>query len=192
MDKALLPLLFEIDRSPNLVHQGKTIFRQAVRGIIFQNDRLLMVYSLKNQDYKFPGGGIEQGESHHKTLVREILEECGARVTEILGSLGRVIEYDRPMEKEFDLFQMTSHYYICTVHPVFIAQNLDQYEKDLGFVPRWVDLDQAISANHAVLNSPTLPKPKWTARDTAILNLIKQRSGDHQGLSATALLQKNI
>ncbi|HPH96803.1 MAG TPA: NUDIX domain-containing protein [Anaerolineaceae bacterium] len=190
--KNSLPLLFEIDRSPNVVHHGKTVFRQAVRGVIFQQEKLLMVYSRVNRDYKFPGGGIEPHESHQQALAREILEECGARVTVFLGGLGRVIEYDVPIEKDLELFQMTSHYYLCTVESQFISQKLDQYEKELEFTPEWISIDMAIEANQFILSSPTLPKPKWTMRDTTMLRWIKQKMVEHPGPISTALSQNSI
>lgn len=51
------------------------IFREAVRGIIKHENKLLMVYSSKDGDYKFPGGGVDVGETHEEALVREIREE---------------------------------------------------------------------------------------------------------------------
>lgn len=190
--ESTLPLLFEIDRSPKVIRRGKTVFRQAVRGIIYQHEKLLMVYSSENLDYKFPGGGIEPHESHQQALTREILEECGARVTAFLGGVGRVIEYDFPVEKDLDLFQMTSNYYLCLVDPQLLPQKLDAYEKDLGFVPRWIGIDEVIEVNEMVLSSPTLPKPKWTLRDTTMLRWIKRRLAEHPGFASTALLKNSI
>jgi len=46
-----------------------------VRSIILDDDRVLMVYSSRNGDYKFPSGGIESGETHKKALIREVQEE---------------------------------------------------------------------------------------------------------------------
>ena len=50
--------------------------RFAARGIICRGDRYLMIHG-KNGDYKFPGGGMEEGESFEKTLIREVSEETG-------------------------------------------------------------------------------------------------------------------
>ena len=64
-------LLFEIDTKdydPN----GKAFVRPSVRGIIIRDGRIAMVHSLKYDYYKFPGGGIESGESPEQALLREV------------------------------------------------------------------------------------------------------------------------
>lgn len=110
-----------------------------------------MVYSSKDGDYKFPGGGVDIGETYETALAREIREECGATVTSINDELGKVTEFDFSIDKNYDVFKMTSFYYICEVDPNFGEQSLDQYEKDLGFTPVWVDIDNAISTNQMLI-----------------------------------------
>ena len=44
--------------------------RTAVRAIIFNENKLLMVKSNLG-DYKLPGGGVEKGESHEEAIKRE-------------------------------------------------------------------------------------------------------------------------
>ena len=44
--------------------------RDSARAIIFINDKLLMVRSQKYDEYKFPGGGINHGETHTDALIR--------------------------------------------------------------------------------------------------------------------------
>jgi 8-oxo-dGTP pyrophosphatase MutT (NUDIX family) len=152
---------------------GKTVHRNAVRGIIVQNATLLMIYSPKNGDYKFPGGGVDRGESYQDALIREIREECGATVAHIEREFGCVVEYDQAVEPEYGVFKMTSHYYVCHVEHVFGEQNLDDYEDDLGFEPVWIGIDEAIKINEAVMNSPCKQAPRWTKRDTFVLEQVK-------------------
>ena len=56
------------------------ISREAVRAIILRDGRIALVRSLRNGFYKFPGGGIESGESHIDTLIRETPEETRLHV----------------------------------------------------------------------------------------------------------------
>ena len=126
---------------------GKVVTREAVRGIIFDQDELLMIYSKKNGDYKFPGGGVKQDENSQTALIREVQEESGACIEEISADFGKVIEYDLPIEADYDLFMMTSSYYICKVGNQFVNQQLDHYEEDLGFISCWVDLEKALDTN---------------------------------------------
>jgi 8-oxo-dGTP pyrophosphatase MutT (NUDIX family) len=170
----IMNLLKEIIRKQGINLEGKTTYREAVRGIIIADRKLLLIYSHKNGDYKFPGGGVETGESHENTLCREVKEESGATIVEILKGFGQVIEYDKPVEPEFDVFKMTSYYYLCKVDNLLGEQKLDQYEKILGFTPTWVDIDDAIAANKSILSSLQKEIPSWTARETSVLELIKE------------------
>ena len=164
-----IPLLGEIYRTPNIPTHGKTTTRQAVRAIICRVDKLLMIYSPVNGDYKFPGGGVKNGESHAQALRREICEECGISGAQVGEPYGRVIEYDRPVETDYDVFKMTSHYYFCRTDAATAPQRLDDYERQLGFTPRWVTIAEAIRANQAVLHASDRPVPRWTRRDTFVL-----------------------
>ena len=47
------------------------IFREAVRGIIFFNGKLLMIENSFGET-KLPGGGIEKGENEYQALMREV------------------------------------------------------------------------------------------------------------------------
>lgn len=167
-------LLKEIIRKQGINLEGKATYREAVRGIIIADRKLLLIYSHKNGDYKFPGGGVEAGESHEKALYREVKEESGATIAEILKDFGQVIEYDKPIEPEFDVFKMVSYYYLCKVDNLLGEQKLDQYEKNLGFVPTWVDIDNAVATNKSILSSVQKEIPSWTVRETSVLEIIKE------------------
>jgi 8-oxo-dGTP pyrophosphatase MutT (NUDIX family) len=166
-------ILTEIHRSTGVPRQGRTIHRTAVRGVILRGRNLLMIYSSKVGDYKIPGGGVDQDESHAQALCREIQEECGMSATHIGSEIGAVIEYDVPVEKEFDIFKMTSHYYECAVQDGFGIQRLDAYEQDLGFKPVWIDIDDAIQQNKALLESDKVPD--WLRREIFVLEYIQQK-----------------
>lgn len=165
-------LLTEIERSPGLKLDGKMIFRRAVRGVVRQGEKILMVYSPVNGDYKFPGGGVEPDENHVDALSREMREECGATILSDPRYLGSVAEYDRPMEINYDLFKMISDYYFCEVDPEagFLPQVLDDYEERLQFTPVWVDIDEAI-ANNARLVANEIG-PRWTRRELFVLQYL--------------------
>lgn len=65
----------EIDLK-NYDENASLFFRTAVRGIIRRDGKYLLIHS-KYGDYKFPGGGMEEGENQIDTLIREIKEETG-------------------------------------------------------------------------------------------------------------------
>lgn len=171
----LMQLITQIFHKPNLLFSGKTITREAVRAIILCEDQVLMVHSLVNGDYKFPGGGVKRDEAHATALQREVLEECGAHLITILGEFGMVEEYDLAQEDEFDLFRMNSYYYLCEVADGFGVQKLDDYEFEYGFTPEWVALEQAIAVNRALLENPPPNIQRWVRREMFVLEEIKQR-----------------
>jgi len=168
-----MKLLNEIVRKQGINFNGKTIYREAVRGVIIKDRALLMVHSPQEGDYKFPGGGVDLGETYETALVREISEECGATVLSINDELGKVVEFDIPIEEDYDVFKMVSFYYICEVDPNFGEQSLDQYEINLGFTPIWIDIDKALSTNRMLVNSNNYPR--WTPREIFVLEYIKAK-----------------
>lgn len=168
-----MKLITEIHRSPGLTLGGRTVKRRAVRGIIYVAPKILMIYSKENGDYKFPGGGMHRRESQSQALRRELLEECGARLSGNLHPFGRVVEYDRAVQPNFDLFMMTSYYYWCHIEGTLGQQHLDTYERALGFTPRWVALDSAINNNTVLLRDHPDLSPRWAVRELSVLKALK-------------------
>ena len=66
--------------------------REAVRAIIVKDGKVALVKSLKENHYKFPGGGIESNESHIDTLIRETKEQL---IDALSGTGAFVTSYQR-------------------------------------------------------------------------------------------------
>ena len=172
-----MELLGEIIHDEKLDLSGQTLTRRAVRGIVLRDRELLMIYSPVNGDYKFPGGGVNEGESDDEALVREVREECGPEVDEIGEPYGKMLSYREAREENFDIFEMTSRYYRCSIHDrAFGEQQLDGYEKELEFQPVWVDIRDAIREKEPVLESSE--PPRWTKRETFVLNHLNAHLDD--------------
>lgn len=128
----------------------KIIRRTAVRAVIIEEEKILMVRSNLGY-YKLPGGGVETGESHAEALQREVAEETGYPSCSITEELGLVSE-QRPNHSESDsCFHMDSYHFLCRLdNKDRIEQALIGYELEEGFTPVWVSLQQAIDVNSAV------------------------------------------
>ena len=72
-------LLFEMDKKDysDCTH---TFTRNSARSIIIKNGKIAMIHSRKYDYYKFPGGGIENGEDPIEAMIRETQEEAGLKV----------------------------------------------------------------------------------------------------------------
>lgn len=161
--------MIEIFCKEGLNLEGKIYYREAVRGIILDGEKILLIYSEKNGDYKLPGGGVEEGETYEDALIREVEEEAGVRV-EVEEEFLKVMEYDEGQFGDCDVFKMLSIYYICRIIKE-MNQNLDSYELEMGFVPRWVEISEAILQNIEIMKKDKFPR--WTKRETEVLKYIK-------------------
>lgn len=152
----------------------KSVFhRIAVRAIIIKNNQIALIRSVKFKEYKFPGGGQEDGESNVDTLIRETLEETGLRViVDTIKPYGMAKEKRKSVLNPNDLFQMESYYYVCDVFDGVEQTTLDVYEDEYGYQLHFVDIDDAILANEkaAIIYQQEAP---WINRELAVFKDIK-------------------
>lgn len=140
----LLRLLFEIDLQ-DYAGCTRTFTRNSARSIILSGGRVAMVHSLKYDYYKFPGGGIEAGESLAEALCREVREESGMMVDpDSIREFGLV--HRRSREDDGGVFIQDNYYYLCDADEN-VGQELDEYEAEEGFTPEWVTPAHAIETN---------------------------------------------
>ena len=151
----------------------KITTRHAVRAIIIQDNKILMVHTNKG-DYKFPGGGIKKAESHEEALRREVIEETGYIVDQMQEEAGTIVQRNPNQFDSTGIFQMTSYYYFCNVKPNKTKQHLDKYEQDQEFMPVWMDIDEVIAKNEALLTQKNTHINPWVYRETIALRRIKE------------------
>ncbi|MBQ1878518.1 MAG: GNAT family N-acetyltransferase [Erysipelotrichaceae bacterium] len=109
--------------------------RFASRGLIVQNDRILLSYETNKQQWSLPGGGLEKGETLADCGRREVEEETGMLVND-LQPLFTICEY---YEDELYITQ----YFECAVKDGG-HQHLTQQERLTGLQPQWLPLSQAL------------------------------------------------
>lgn len=162
---------FEINKVSESI--GNINFREAVRGIIIKDNKILMVHS-KNRDYKFPGGGIKKGEGYEEALRREVEEETGYICSKINEQIGIITEKSKDRYFNDKIFKMISYYYFAEVSNKRKLQKLDPYEAKLEFKPEWVNIDDAINNNHKIIELGVEPIANWIFRETYVLKEIKK------------------
>ncbi|WP_066496710.1 NUDIX hydrolase [Abyssisolibacter fermentans] len=154
--------LKEVDKKMNVN------YRKAIRAVVFQNGKILMVGTNKC-DYKFPGGGVENDESHEETLKREVREETGYIVKDIKNRIGVITQRKMDDYDVNSVFEMVSYYYLCEISDEQTALNLDDYEAELGFYPVWIDINRAIQSNEENFKKSEDDRNSWLQRETIVL-----------------------
>lgn len=79
----------------------KLTFRKAVIGIVIDKDNNFLVTQLVDygeNDWRFPGGGVDEGETSEQALLRELEEELASNKFTIVKKSVHQIKYDWPME----------------------------------------------------------------------------------------------
>ena len=143
-------LLFEIDTKDYDLN-GVAFIRHSARCINIKNGLVAMVHSIKYDYYKFPGGGIEEGERKENAMMREAREEAGLVVIpESVKEYGYVHRIQKSDHDDADYFVQDNYYYLCNVEEGIQAQNLDDYEADEQFTLEYVEPDKAIFVNRNV------------------------------------------
>ncbi len=147
-------ILFEMDKKDygGCTH---TYTRNSARSIIIRDGRIAMVHSLKYDYYKFPGGGIENGENPRDAMIRETREEAGLIVIpETVREYGYVHRIQKSDKDDSECFVQDNYYYLCNAEEDPISQELDEYEAKELYRLEYVDAATAIGKNRNVKDSP--------------------------------------
>ena len=147
-------LLFEMDKKD--YDACTQIFtRDSARSIMIRNGKLAMIHSQKYDYYKFPGGGIEDGESPIEAMIRETQEEAGLIViSETVKEYGYVHRIQKSDHNPSECFVQDNYYYLCDAVDGPVSQNLDDYEKAESYELEYVEPSVAMEKNRRVKESP--------------------------------------
>lgn len=137
--------------------------RQVVRGIVYDDDFRIALIRVQLTDdffgerdlYETPGGGKNPDETLLEGFKREIKEEVGAELDNII-ELGRVIDFYNKIGRRND-----NHYYMGHITSLG-EKHMEAYELEWGLHPEFLTIDEAIYAYEHF-------------RSTPVNNLVKQR-----------------
>ena len=165
-------LLFEMDTKDYDLN-GVAFIRHSARCINIKNGLVAMVHSVKYDYYKFPGGGIEEGESKENAMIRETKEESGLVVIpESVKEYGYVHRIQKSDYDDADYFVQDNYYFLCDVEEAIYSQDLDDYEADERFTLEYVEPDKAIYVNRNVNHGPK--DQTMLEREARVLELLKE------------------
>ncbi len=158
-----------------LPEKGSVYQRTAARGVIFREGKLLLIHTGAG-DYKFPGGGVEPGESLETALAREVLEEAGYHVAG--DSQLWALVHERRKGRTADILEMDSYYYFCGVEGEPVPLALDGYEAEENFLPEWVPLSAALEENRRLLKECGSP---WLNREVMVMEALGNELRKEEG-----------
>ncbi len=163
-------LLFEIDKK-DYAQCTHSFVRNSARGIIIKGKYVAMIHSLKYDYYKFPGGGIESGESPVNAMIRETREEAGLVVLpDTVREYGYVHRIQRSDMDETECFIQDNYYYLCKASDTVLPQELDDYEAEETYSLEFVDPNTAIMKNRHVSQSQY--DPIMLEREARVLEIL--------------------
>ena len=171
LEESRMRLLFTMDRGD--WEEGKKSFsRPSARAVVIRDGRVAMVYSQKFCHYKFPGGGIEPGESREAALLREAREEAGLVLDpQSVRPYGFVHRIEKGGAEP--IFLQDNFYYLADPQAV-VSQELDGYEAEEGYTLRWVEPREAIEQNLALTNAYKRKYHTMLLREAMVLKRLKE------------------
>lgn len=148
----------------------KTEKRIACRAIYYKNGKIAMVKSEKHQYYKFPGGGVEKGETKKEALIRETLEETGIVIKKrSIRPFGYTIEKRKSIFGD-SIFLQYSYYYFVDIEDECKSPQLIDYEIEEQFHLVFIEPSIAIKENDKLYQ---VKKHTFLQRENMILNFLK-------------------
>ncbi|MCR4632939.1 MAG: GNAT family N-acetyltransferase [Erysipelotrichaceae bacterium] len=139
-----------------------TKVREASRGIVVKDGRILLSHETVSGCWMIPGGGREEGETPEGCCMREIEEETGL----IVRTLQQFLE----LNEYYEEYRYLSRYYVCEVAGKGRLQ-LTEAESDRGVRPEWIPLEEAVGifSKHASYAAESEEKRGIYQREDAAL-----------------------
>lgn len=129
-------------------NEEKPLVRYGARGIVTdKKGRIAIINKQKKNEYKLPGGGIDENEDPSSAFKRECEEEIGAKV-KIKEILGIAEEY-----KSKENFKQLSYVFVAEKVNELDSNNLTKKELDEGTRYIWMNKTEALEKMKESLNN---------------------------------------
>ncbi len=155
--------------------ENKTVFtRLATRSIATYEEKILLMYTERYEDYSLPGGGLDLGEDRVEGMIRELREETGAQNIINIKPFGIYEEYRPWYKPDYEIQHMLSYCYTCEIDKALGKSNLESYEIKNGMKASWVNIHEAIQHNKKTM-ATSAKKGMSIERETYLLRQIVDR-----------------
>tara|TARA_R110001583_G_scaffold67490_3_gene192861 strand:- start:1690 stop:2235 length:546 start_codon:yes stop_codon:yes gene_type:complete len=154
-------------------HINNSFVRLATRAIVLREDKILLLYTARYDDYTLPGGGVDDDEDIVSGFKRELQEETGANNIRNIKEFG-LYEEIRPWYKDdFDSMKMKSYCFSCQIDEQLGETNFEDYEIKNGMRVVWLPISAAIKHNENVIKQSD-KKGMSVERELFLLKLIQK------------------
>jgi 8-oxo-dGTP diphosphatase len=114
-------------------------FRNTARAVVLDSEnRVALMHVARDDYYKLPGGGIDEGEDIIEGLRRECQEEIGCDI-DVVDEVGSTLEYWKEQNEK-----QTSYCYFARVLGEKGVPNFTESEKKRGFEVIWLPFTEAL------------------------------------------------
>ena len=121
------------------INVEKSSIRFGARGIVLNDEgKIAIIHKINKNEYKLPGGGIDENEDANIAFKRECEEEIASKV-KIIKILGTAEEY-----KSQENFKQLSFVFVAKKILEYKENNLTEKEKDEGTEYLWLDKFDAL------------------------------------------------
>lgn len=159
-------ILLTLD-SHNYTEDMPVFEKFSTRAVIIRDGKIAVQQGAAG-DYKLLGGGVEDGESLHEALIREVREESGLVVIpESIREIGQITERRRDIFKPDEIYVCHSCFYFCDAETQQVSTNLTQSEIERGYRLVWVTPEEFIAGNE-----PFCESQPWSYRDSEFVKIM--------------------
>lgn len=135
----LIAKITDEDIGEEIVSMNNPMHRKASRGIVLDdNDNMAVFYKKNKNQYKLPGGGLDENESFEEAFIREVEEEVGCKV-QIIKCIGYTEEY-----KTKSNYMQTSYVFIGKIIEKLENLSLTQMEDEEGGQRLWMTPEETL------------------------------------------------